>query len=157
MSAAYDLDPPAPPSVRARTVHARNVSKRALVVLRSLGASAEVATYDRPRTRAECASDAGTVHAQRPCPWVSCKHHLHLEANEDNGSIKLNFPDREVWEMPETCALDVAARGGMTLEEVGDVLNFTRERIRQIECKGLAKLRERTEIVDHGADLGGAR
>jgi len=32
------------------------------------------------------------------------------------GAIKLNFPDLEVWEMTETCALDVADRGGTTLE-----------------------------------------
>src|SRR5262249_46575714 len=55
-------------------------------------------------------------------------------------AIKLNFPDLEVWEMNETCALDVADRGGTTLEEVGAIMNLTRERIRQVEVKGLAKL-----------------
>jgi DNA-directed RNA polymerase sigma subunit (sigma70/sigma32) len=44
--------------------------------------------------------------------------------------------------MQETCALDVADRGGITLEEVGEILNLTRERIRQVEVKGLEKLRE---------------
>jgi DNA-directed RNA polymerase sigma subunit (sigma70/sigma32) len=44
--------------------------------------------------------------------------------------------------MHETCALDVADRGGITLEEVGEILNLTRERIRQVEVKGLEKLRE---------------
>ena len=43
--------------------------------------------------------------------------------------------------MEETCALDVADRGGITLEEVGEILNLTRERIRQVEVKGLQKLR----------------
>ena len=42
--------------------------------------------------------------------------------------------------MNETCALDVADRGGTTLEEVGAIMNLTRERIRQVEVKGLAKL-----------------
>ena len=42
--------------------------------------------------------------------------------------------------MTETCALDVADRGGTTLEEVGAIMNLTRERIRQVEVKGLAKL-----------------
>ena len=56
------------------------------------------------------------------------------------GAIKLNFPDLEVWEMTETCALDVADRGGTTLEEVGAIMNLTRERIRQVEVKALAKL-----------------
>ncbi len=53
----------------------------------------------------------------------------------------MNFPDLEVWEMTETCALDVADRGGITLEDVGILLNLTRERIRQVEKSGLDKLR----------------
>lgn len=88
----------------------------------------------RPRFRSECAE------GPRPCPWVSCKFHLYLDVNPESGSIKLNFPDREVWEMTETCALDIADRGGITLEEVGEILNLTRERIRQVEVLGLQKL-----------------
>ena len=49
--------------------------------------------------------------------------------------------DLEVWEMAETCSLDVADRGGITLEEVGAILNLTRERIRQVEVRGLLKLK----------------
>ena len=48
----------------------------------------------------------------------------------------------DVWELEDTCALDVADRGGITLEEVGEILNLTRERIRQVEVRGLEKLRE---------------
>ncbi len=77
---------------------------------------------------------------ERPCPFVSCQHHLYLDVSARTGAIKLNFPDLEVWEMTETCALDVADRGGTTLEEVGAIMNLTRERIRQVEVKGLAKL-----------------
>jgi len=68
---------------------------------------------ERPKTRAECLDGA------RPCPFVSCQHHLFLDVSPRTGAIKLNFPDLEVWEMTETCALDVADRGGTTLEEVG--------------------------------------
>lgn len=89
----------------------------------------------RPQTRAECENEA------RPCPWVACKHHLYLDVNPETGSIKINFPDLEPWEMGETCALDVADRSGITLEEVGDIMNLTRERIRQVEVRGLLKLR----------------
>lgn len=89
----------------------------------------------RPAARGECRT------ASRPCPYVSCKFHLYLDVNPQTGSIKLNFPDLEVWEMSETCALDVADRGGITLEEVGALLNLTRERIRQVELSGLQKLR----------------
>jgi hypothetical protein len=89
----------------------------------------------RPHSRAECAT------GPRPCMFISCKHHLYLDVNPSTGSIKLNFPDKEVWELGETCALDVADRGGITLEEVGAIMNLTRERIRQVETRGLLKLR----------------
>ncbi len=89
----------------------------------------------RPQTRAECAGKA------RPCPYVACKHHLYLDVNPRTGSIKINFPDLEPWELKQTCSLDVAAEGGITLEDVGEIMNLTRERIRQVEVRGLAKLK----------------
>ena len=92
----------------------------------------------RPQTRAAC------KEGQRPCPWVSCKHHLYLDVNPETGSIKLNFPDLEVWDMKDTCSLDVADRNGITLEEVGEIMNLTRERIRQVEVRGLLKLKMMT-------------
>src|SRR5687768_18544193 len=93
----------------------------------------------RPRTRADC------INGPRPCLFVSCKHNLYLDVNPETGSIKLNFPDKEIWELEHTCALDVAEKGGITLEEVGAIMNLTRERIRQVETRGLMKLREATE------------
>ncbi len=93
----------------------------------------------RPKTRAEC------VNGPRPCLFVSCKHNLYLDVNPETGSIKLNFPDKEIQELEHTCALDVAEKGGITLEEVGEIMNLTRERIRQVETRGLMKLREATE------------
>ncbi|HZA50719.1 MAG TPA: sigma factor-like helix-turn-helix DNA-binding protein [Myxococcaceae bacterium] len=94
---------------------------------------------NRPRTRADC------VNGPRPCQFVSCKHNLYLDVNPETGSIKLNFPDKEIWELEHTCALDVAEKGGITLEEMGAIMNLTRERIRQVETRGLMKLREATE------------
>lgn len=93
-------------------------------------------SYWRPTSRGECANVA------RPCPYVSCKYHLYIDVNPNTGSIKVNFPEREVWELKQSCALDVAQQGGITLEEVGEILNLTRERIRQVEVRGLMKLRE---------------
>jgi hypothetical protein len=94
----------------------------------------------RPVHRAQCENDI------RPCPWVACKHHLYLDVNPETGSIKINFPDLEPWEMRETCALDVADRSGITLEEVGEIMNLTRERIRQVEVRGLLKLKMMTPL-----------
>jgi hypothetical protein len=117
--------------VRARTISVKRMTKRELELGRMLYPEVDV---EKPRFRAEC------VGGERPCPFVSCKHHLYLDVSARTGAIKLNFPDLEVWEMTETCALDVADRGGTTLEEVGAIMNLTRERIRQVEVKGLAKL-----------------
>ena len=117
--------------VRARTISVKRMTKRELELGRMLYPEVDV---ERPVTRNDCGN------GERPCPFVSCKHHLFLDVSAKTGAIKLNFPDLEVWEMTETCALDVAARGGTTLEEVGAIMNLTRERIRQVEVKGLAKL-----------------
>ena len=98
----------------------------------------ELLVYPGGRRAAEDArASAGTM--PRPCPFVSCSHHLYLDVNPETGAIKLNFPHLEVWEMAETCSLDVADRGGITLEEVGAILNLTRERIRQVEVRGLVQ------------------
>ena len=78
---------------------------------------------------------------------MACKHHLYLDVNPETGSIKINFPELEPWELKETCALDVAERGGITLEEVGEIMNLTRERIRQIESKALKKLQHHTRAI----------
>lgn len=107
------------------------------------GVVLEVFDYERPQTRAEC------VNGPRPCLYVACKYHLYLDVNPDTGSIKVNFPGQEPWEIAQSCALDVAERGGVTLEEVGEILNLTRERVRQVEVTGLEKLKE----VSHRAEL----
>jgi hypothetical protein len=96
-------------------------------------------TESRPKSRSDC------VSAPRPCIFVSCKYNLFLDVNPETGSIKLNFPDKELWELEFTCALDVAEKGGITLEEVGEIMNLTRERIRQVETRGLEKVRTATE------------
>ncbi len=100
------------------------------------GTLPEVVDYERPVRREECRT------GKRPCLYVSCRYHLYLDVNPVTGSIKINFPDKEIWQLSQTCALDVAERGGITLEEVGDIMNLTRERIRQVEVSGLGKLRE---------------
>jgi Sigma-70, region 4 len=131
-------------AVRARTISVKRMTKRELELGRLLYPESE--DIERPAQRSDC------VGGERPCPFVSCKHHLYLDVSARTGAIKLNFPDLDVWEMSETCALDVADRGGTTLEEVGAIMNLTRERIRQVEVKGLAKLaalRDMTALRDY--------
>lgn len=124
--------------VRARTISVKRMTKRELEIGRLLYPETD---YDKPRSRQEC------LEGPRPCPFVSCKHHLYIDVSPRTGAIKLNFPDLEVWEMGESCALDVADRGGTTLEDVGAIMNLTRERIRQVEVKALAKLEALTDMM----------
>lgn len=122
---------------RARTISIRRLSKTELNLGRMMYPEEE---YWRPQTRADC------VDMERPCPFVSCRYHLYIDVHPVRGSIKINFPDLEVWEMTDTCALDIADRGGITLEEVGEIMNLTRERVRQVETQGLAKLQGLEEV-----------
>jgi len=117
--------------VRAKTISVKRMTKRELEIGRMLFPETD---YWKPRNRVDCSN------APRPCPYISCKHHLFIDVSPRTGAIKLNFPDLEVWEMTESCALDIADRGGTTLEDVGAIMNLTRERIRQLEVKALAKL-----------------
>jgi hypothetical protein len=86
-------------------------------------------------TREECRD------GQRPCPFVLCKYHLYLDVLT-SGRLRFNFPHLRPWHMQETCALDIAERGGATLEVVAQACNVTRERVRQLEVEILAKLRK---------------
>jgi hypothetical protein len=80
----------------------------------------------RPRTRADCAT------APRPCPFVSCKHHLALEVHPERGSLRQVFPDFNIADDPAeglqrmqkelgaTCVLDVI--GGHEVEHFGGLI-----------------------------------
>ncbi len=132
--------PAADGRVRGRTIAPRSLSRDERRLAEVLDYPEDV---ERPKSRAEC------LDMPRPCPFVSCSHHLYLDVNPESGAIKLNFPHLDVWEMAETCSLDVADRGGVTLEEVGAILNLTRERIRQLEVRGIDKIK-----VNRGEALG---
>jgi hypothetical protein len=123
---------------RAHTISIRRLSKTELARGKMLYPETD---YWKPKMRSEC------VDMERPCPFVSCKYHLYVDVHPVRGSIKVNFTDLEVWEMTETCALDIADRGGITLEEVGEIMNLTRERVRQVETAGLGKLAALTDVA----------
>lgn len=122
--------------VRSRTINMTRFAQSALEVGRLLHPELEV---ERPRTRRDCAD------IPRPCPFVSCRYHLYLDVSPRTGSIKLNFPDLEVEELRESCSLDVAEQGPLGAEELGAVMNLTRERIRQLEQRGLSTAWSRLE------------
>ena len=108
---------------------------------------AEGAKFGPPATFEACLKE------KEPCVHYGCRHHAGIEVDSD--ILKLNFPDRDVDEMPETCTLRVANKGEgkkgnaaewrtvMSCEEVGVVLNLTSERVRQEERVALAKFKRR--------------
>lgn len=93
---------------------------------------------------------------------MGCKHHLALDVTRA-GSLKLNFPAADLdgvvenlFAMKATCTLDVAAPGaenrdgvgdGIALEEIGSLMNVTRERIRQMEEKFKARLQQDPRVA----------
>lgn len=88
-----------------------------------------------PESRSEC------VGGPRPCPLVSCRYHLYLHVTPA-GTLQLNFPGKEVEELKETCALDVADRGGtLSFDEVGELIGLSKQRIQQIDAVLLRKLK----------------
>jgi len=92
-----------------------------------------------PATRGEC------LLTERPCQYVWCKWNLYMDVGKGvvrGPTVKLNFPDLTPAQIPArgSCALDVADRGGATLERVAQVMNMTRERVRQIEEAALRRI-----------------
>lgn len=121
---------------RARVLDALNEVNKRLTVVR-----------DFPATRASCEG------GHRPCPYVSCRYNLYADVNPSTGSMKLNFPDLEPDQMGESCVLDVADRGGSTLEDVGAIMNVTRERVRQLEVMALQKLETSAALASIAEDI----
>lgn len=132
--------------VRATTLSGKRYTKLELAVLQAENAGAP---DEFPRTRGDCEL------AARPCPFVRCKHHLFLDIHPTSGSMKLNFPDIEPDQMGESCSLDVAERGGTSLELVGEYMNLTRERTRQIEVMALKKMAAAAGVLREFREDGG--
>lgn len=100
-------------------------------------ADLELARAARPVTRGDCED------ADRPCPWLGCRHHLGLEVAIQHGAItSLSYRDLEP--TAETCALDVAKRP-RTLDEIADLLGVSRERVRQIEVEAMIAFKRATK------------
>lgn len=100
----------------------------------------------RPKTRADCMP--GGHNAQRPCPFAACKFSLLINNGDrrNKKSITLHPGATDIESMPETCSLDVADRGGATLDEVGEAFGISRERVRQIERDAMRKVKARAEV-----------
>lgn len=71
------------------------------------------------------------------CPHTVCRFNLTSERRDNRGakSAEMHLPV-----VRESCALEAAELGGMTLKEIASRLSLTRERVRQIQLGALAKV-----------------
>lgn len=162
--AAATKAPPTRPVARSATPRSVAHADSSPSVARRMVRSAQLALYSdttsirstdpdgpspqRPTTRGEC------CQGPRPCPWVSCRHHLLISVTTKGNRIRLNAPSQsrrptlsprasdaeaEVFSdqavemlayMGESCALDVAdevAEAGIPIgkRRLGRLLRMT--------------------------------
>lgn len=133
------------PGARPRSMGLRPISeveRRQLLV--DEAALRKVGLLQRPV--GEHDADCEDADLDTPCPFVGCRLNLYAEVDDLTGALKINFPDKEVWELEETCALRVVKkRGALSLEEVGKLINLTQERVSTIEEGGLKKMKRRVK------------
>lgn len=135
----------------------RRRKKRSLHVGRDPGGETRLGKFLYPETVPPMpATRGGCAAISRPCPFVRCRHHLYADVSIA-GTIRLNHPGVEVWDMRQSCSLDVADEGPHCLEDIGELLGLTRERIRQVEVALFEALQADVLPKDFDVDLGPAR
>lgn len=94
----------------------------------------------KPDTRAGCAD------VPRPCPFLSCRHHLALEVSP-HGNLSAPI---EVWSegllRGPSCALDVAEDGEHSRDEIALLLRVSKETVRTEELIAMLHVRA---ALDH--------
>jgi Sigma-70, region 4 len=92
----------------------------------------------RPKIREDCKK------VPRPCPYASCRFNTFLDIHPSSGKLKIlhdNCEDPSDLKV-DSCVLDIVEKhGALTLEEIGTVMNITRERVRQIGDAACRKMR----------------
>jgi hypothetical protein len=84
----------------------------------------------RPKTYGDC------LLGPRPCPFIGCRYNLLSEVSFAGGLRLRRYKDGM-----ETCALDMANKGGMDTRTVARVLGLGKNRILQISADGMEKMR----------------
>lgn len=94
------------------TLTERRLRPQALRVVQSVA---------KPVKASDCADD-------NPCYKASCKWHLYLDVERD-GTIRFNFPGKEIWELEETCYLRLLKRGPLPAEESARLMGLSRTEV----------------------------
>lgn len=72
------------------------------------------------------------IHGPRPCIKISCKHHM-IHGFSLSWAL---YTDEQIvdmiFDMPETCTLDVADRGKQPLRVIGECLGISHQRVDQL-------------------------
>jgi hypothetical protein len=94
---------------------------------------------NRPKTVGECQS---TRLPGKPCAYVGCRYNLYLDVTPYN---TVTVPGHEPWDQPpeRSCALEVAARGGMETADIAETMGISRQRVDQIIHLALLRVRIR--------------
>jgi hypothetical protein len=84
-----------------------------------------------PATRGDC------MDKTRPCVRYLCRYNLRFDVNLETGIPKDLYPGVDPDNAADTCALDVAERGGHTLQELGDLMSIVLEHARYEERQAI--------------------
>lgn len=91
-----------------------------------------------PQARSDCRG------GPRPCPFVSCKYHLFLVIDPRKATVSHRVDASDIWEIPFTCALDIAEMGGAEFLRVSKVLNLSVEYTLTLHNAAVSKILGRT-------------
>lgn len=95
------------------------------------------------------------MKVHRPCPFVSCRHHLHVDVHETTRRVRGQEVQHATvtvlgGDIAHTCALDVVDEhpDGLSREEIAAVLRVSEERTRIAERAMERKLRGMDALAD---------
>lgn len=109
--------------------------------------------HARPRYRSDCLP--GGFNETRPCPFVGCRHHLALEVAPSGALIDLLGVESDDFDwdgLDDTCSLDVAERGGLSLSQIAVKLRLTHQRVQQVEWHAVSRIREQLPPIEWRTD-----